>query len=78
MSTATIFFYEQNGKEFFHLTRTSIADINAIPFVFDGPATERQKKEYAKEYAYFLERKSAINLPIESAIEIDKRIIPEP
>jgi len=60
----TAYFY-QNGKElWFYLEKPSIADVNAVPFVFAGPATEQHKKEYpAQLEKYLAERASHVQLP---------------
>jgi hypothetical protein len=48
------YFYEQEGLTFFHFEKPSIADVIAVPFVFDGKAEARHIKDYAPLYEKFL------------------------
>lgn len=50
-------FYEKDGAIWFYLEKASIAGHPAIPFIYDGPATERQKSFYKREYEAFQESK---------------------
>lgn len=47
-------FYLKDGVLFFYLIKPSIADVNAIPFEFEGPATEEHKKYYEVAYNAYL------------------------
>jgi hypothetical protein len=43
----------RKGVVFFHLRKASTACPTAVPFEFDGPATEEHKKAYASQWAAF-------------------------
>lgn len=47
-------FYMKDGVLFFHLTKPSIADVNAIPFDFEGPATQAHMDTYSAAYSAYL------------------------
>lgn len=60
MPKAQARFYENaddGGRLYFYMRSPSIADINAEPFIFDGPATEQHKAGYAVEHASYLQSK---------------------
>lgn len=55
----SIYFYENDKDEnklYFHLERASMVQ-RAEPFVFDGPATDRHKKDYSEQLEQFLKSK---------------------
>lgn len=41
------------------MMKESIADSIAVPFIFEGPAVERHKKDYSREYGKYLDTKKA-------------------
>lgn len=50
-----VYFYRgEDGNVWFHLDSPSPAGPPALPFEFDGPATEQHKKEYSGHYEAFL------------------------
>lgn len=54
-------FFEKNGSLMFHLERKAYGrDDKALPFVFEGLATERHKKEYASKLEEFLNSKKTL------------------
>lgn len=57
-------FYEKEGKEFFFLSRPSACGAPAIPFVFDAPAEDSHRKEYASAYKAFLKSKAPVEAPV--------------
>lgn len=59
MENHRVYFYELDGALFFHLDKPSIAGAPAIPFTWDGVATETQKNFYKREYEHFLKEKEA-------------------
>lgn len=59
------------AKPFFHLERPSHADVNAIPFVFDGPAEEAHKAQFKSEWRQF--EKSLQPEPVEVKSEAPKK-----
>lgn len=69
------YFYDREGELFFHLDSPSIADVNAAPFVFDGPATEQHKASYEAQYNAYLENKKKA-LPIEEVPVVDEEDAP--
>lgn len=53
-------FYLRDGLAWFHLEVKSIADSNASPYEFDGPATLAHVEGYKAEYAAFVAEQAAI------------------
>lgn len=56
-------FFEKDGVLFFKMRKEAITQ-PAIPFEFEGPASDRHKKDYPKELQTFLD-----TLPEEDVIE---------
>lgn len=54
MATIEANFYDIDGVLYFHLMKPSTADINAVPFVFEGLATPEHIKNYAAAYEKYL------------------------
>lgn len=50
-------FFEKDGVVYFHLERASAAGSPAIPFVFEGPATDKHKSEYKAAWKAFTKEK---------------------
>jgi len=65
-------FYEKEGKLFFRLEKPAITQ-PAEPYVFDGPATPRHLKDYARQFKEF--EKSKASPVVEAAAPAKKRIL---
>lgn len=61
-------FYDKNGVVFFNLKKAAITT-PAIDFEFDGPATDRHKKDYSSQFQKYLDLKNKTEHEMEAASE---------
>lgn len=82
ITNATAKFYEKDGCLWFNLFKPSSADVVAVPFEFDGPATAEHVKNYSTEFKVFTKAKEAkrqeeIEAAIKAALQVETED-PEP
>lgn len=61
----------------FFLERPSAADKNAVPFIFDGHATEQHKARYPREWQEFLAKKAAAVAAAPESVAVPVAELPE-